>query len=330
VSKWQTLQCCVDVSAAFPVFSTDDRSGAKRATLEAAVVAALGPQLDRFAAARIGFESARGLLPAQEAALPDADSVDAIVFMSPRAAVGQSGASGVSVAAPAATIEVAGEVTGLAVLPPKSTTGQGERALKADLVRSLQARCISVCRGWDEDAGGSADGGDAAQGSGGTFVARKTLSWLPVRATIPLIGPVLLSDYVAQDEDCVTFAETVDRMQEVFGAFQRFVVVVVCVSPSPFATWCPEETHATPMPPRPRFVGRPGSGTWCDQGTGSRSCRQRRRFWHVADVGGQKGSACERWRRHYKGGLCPRWWKWDGCCRSGGASCRHLARRDLV
>ena len=125
-------------------------------------------------------------------------------------------------------MQIAGQMTALAVVPPKSTVEHGERALKADVVRSLQARCLSVCRGWDEDRADDA-AGDAVPGAAAVKKpVERVVTRLPLRVTAPLFGPILLSDYIAEgdNEEYPGFVDSIERFSEVFGTCILLSMVV--------------------------------------------------------------------------------------------------------
>jgi hypothetical protein len=212
VSKWQTLTCGVDVSATVDL--TAPRKG-EPLQLETAIQASLQPECARIADAAVIFgEGVQLSRPSAE--LPETPIVKATLFVPVGLGLATRGVD--PIVSVVANVQLAGELTGLAVVPPKSTVAEGARALKADLVRSLQARCLSVCRGWDEDT--ADEGGDV---NGSAAVIQKAVARLPLRVAAPLVGPILLSDYITEGdvEENSDFAETIERFQEVFGKLHR-------------------------------------------------------------------------------------------------------------
>eukprot|EP00037_Helgoeca_nana_P030519 m.377985 g.377985 ORF g.377985 m.377985 type:complete len:451 (-) comp28211_c1_seq5:76-1428(-) len=233
VSKWQTLTCGVDVSATVDL--TAPRKG-EPLQLETAIQASLQPECARIADAAVIFgEGVQLSRPSAE--LPETPIVKATLFVPVGLGLATRGVD--PIVSVVANVQLAGELTGLAVVPPKSTVAEGARALKADLVRSLQARCLSVCRGWDEDT--ADEGGDV---NGSAAVIQKAVARLPVRVAAPLVGPILLSDYITEGdvEENSDFAETIERFQEVFGLH------VDAASIKPLETCAPEKINTADMP----------------------------------------------------------------------------------
>lgn len=203
VHQWQTVRCGIDVSAIvnLPMARTDTPQ------LEAEVQQALQSEYTRIAAGAVAWADAEHVsLPASQ--LPDDAVCECTMYMPVGPPEGGSAPKSTT-ATVNTTLELSGSLSAVAVVPPASTRGAGERALKADIVRSLQARCLSTCRGWDEDRSE-----DIAAGPVQRQIAR-----LPLRVSAPLIGPILLSDYVDSDTGPEGLGEAVERFQEIFGVW---------------------------------------------------------------------------------------------------------------
>eukprot|EP00038_Savillea_parva_P025578 m.48426 g.48426 ORF g.48426 m.48426 type:complete len:452 (-) comp6992_c0_seq2:89-1444(-) len=209
-SKWHTLRCGMEVGTVLNLPAPDK---GEAINLESSMRSALTPELERLAASRMMFG---GRMRTGDSALPDVSVIEAAMLVP----VGDNCTVGADApVAVAASVQIAGQMTALAVVPPKSTVEHGERALKADVVRSLQARCLSVCRGWDEDRADDA-AGDAVPGAAAVSKpVERVVTRLPLRVTAPLFGPILLSDYIAEgdNEEYPGFVDSIERFSEVFG-----------------------------------------------------------------------------------------------------------------